>query len=76
MSATKVDSPGASTFPAQPHLVHTSEQLPVESSQMIGHIFRLHPVDLCVSRGDLDLLRKGYLVAGRVRGTWLPVVVR
>lgn len=54
--------------------MYTSEQLPVESSQMIGHIFRLHPVDLCVSRGDLDLLRKGYLVAGGVRGTWLPVV--
>lgn len=62
--------------PHQPpsHLVHTAEQLPVEGSKMVGNIFGLHPVDLCVSRGDLDLLRKGYLAAGGVRGTWLPVV--
>lgn len=55
-----------------PHLVHTSEQLPVERSQVVGHILRFHSVDLRVSRGDLDLLREGHLVAGRGMG-WAPL---
>ena len=45
-----------------PHLVHTAEQLPVESGKVVGHVLRLPAMDLRVSRGDLDLLRKGHLV--------------
>lgn len=48
--------------------MHTSEQLPVEGSKVVGYILRLHSVDLCVSRGDLDFLRQRHLVAGRGTG--------
>jgi len=40
--------------------VHTSEELPVEGSKVVGNVLGLHSVDLCVSRGDLDLLREGH----------------
>lgn len=48
-----------------PHLVHTSEQLPVEGSKVVGDILWLHSVNLCVSRRDLDFLWERHLVAGR-----------
>lgn len=56
-----------------PHLVHTSEQLPVEGSEMVGNILWLHAVNLCVSRGDLDFLRKRHLMASRGTGLGSPV---
>lgn len=45
-----------------PHLVHTAEQFPVEGGKVVGHVLRLPTMDLRVSWGDLDLLRKGHLV--------------
>lgn len=45
-----------------PHLVHTAEQLPVEGGKVVGHVLRLPAMDLRVSRGHLDFLRKGHLV--------------
>lgn len=48
--------------------MHTAEQLPVEGSKVVGDVLRLPSVDLCVSRGDLDLLGEGHLVAGRDMG--------
>lgn len=60
--------PHLAHFSLSPHLMHTSEQLPVEGSKVVGYILGLHSVDLCVSRGDLDFLRQRHLVAGRGTG--------
>lgn len=40
----------------------------MEGSQVVGNILGLQPVDLCLSRGPLDLFGEGNLVAGRVSG--------
>lgn len=57
----------------QSHLVHTAEQLPVEGRKVVGNILRLHSVDLGVSRGDLNFLGEGHLVAGRGTGLGSPL---
>ena len=44
----------------------------MESSKVVGHILRLHSVDLCVSRRDLDFLGEGHLVVGMGTGLGSP----
>lgn len=45
----------------------------MEGREVVGDILRLYSVDLGVSRGDLDFLGEGHLVAGRGTGLGSPL---